>query len=285
MPAELTRLRIKAFKSVRDADIGLGPLTLIAGRNGSGKSNIVDALTVLSALATGAPLREALDGGREGPSIRGGSAGCAPLGESLFAIGCTVAWREAEAAHDLHLDLTTRTEPVLQIEEERLWIKRPSGPRKGEPLDFLASDPANPQSGDIIARWDNGKRGTNPSLAMRADQMLSAQVATRVPATSAAGRRVHDAAEAMLTALGGVFLLDPVPHQMREYVPAMDHHLRRTGDNLSASFARLAQSPSVSEELLSMTRTLSEAQVSDLTTVSSELGEVESSRVVYDGPE
>lgn len=270
----LTRLKLPAFKSVRDADIILGPLTLVAGRNGSGKSNIFDALTVLSAMAAGTSLRESLDGGRGGPAVRGGSAGCAPLGSDHFRIGCTVDWQDDDSFRNLNLDLQVRTNPVLQIEYECLWTPRASGPKRGQPLDYLKSDPANPESGDIYARWENARRGVNPPVPMRADQLLTTQVATRVPATTQAGRKVHEAAEAMLDALQSIFLLDPVPHQMREYVPAKDNHLRRNAENLSASFARLANDQDVRDELLSMTRSLSEAQVSNLTTVSSELGDV-----------
>ncbi|SKK91809.1 Predicted ATPase [Mycobacteroides abscessus subsp. massiliense] len=54
--AELTQLRLPAFKSVRNAVIPINELTLILGRNGSGKSNIIDGLAVLSALAEGGDL-------------------------------------------------------------------------------------------------------------------------------------------------------------------------------------------------------------------------------------
>jgi predicted ATPase len=85
---------------------------------------------------------------------------------------------------------------------------------------------------------------------------------------------VHSAAEAMLAAIASIFILDPVPHQMREYVPQKDSHLRRAADNLSATLARLTEEPESREALLSMTRSLSEAQVSKLSSVSSELGDV-----------
>ena len=89
MAAEIVHLRLPAFKSLRDAEVTLGPLTLLVGRNGSGKSNVIDGLAVLSALAGGATIRDALDGGRDGPLVRGGSEGCAPAGRDSFAMGCT----------------------------------------------------------------------------------------------------------------------------------------------------------------------------------------------------
>ena len=40
----ITRVRVKNFRSIADADVELGPLTVLVGRNGSGKSAFIDAL-------------------------------------------------------------------------------------------------------------------------------------------------------------------------------------------------------------------------------------------------
>ncbi|MFE2770855.1 AAA family ATPase [Microbacterium resistens] len=268
--ANLQELRLPAFKSVRDGIVPIGPVTLIVGRNGSGKSNVLDALAVLSALATGTDLRDALDGGRQGPVVRGGSEGCAPLGQDSFSIGCTADVN----GEKVHLDLEVSVRPQVQILSERLWTVRKTGNRRGEPLEYLKSDPPTPHSGDINVRWENGKRGTNPAVSMRANQLLTSQVATRVPATAAAGRKVHEVADGMLRAITGIFLLDPIPHQMREYVPEKDSRLRRTADNLSAVLRHLLRETDARRALLEMTSNLSEAQISDLSSVSSELGDV-----------
>lgn len=270
MSPTLTQLRLNQFKSVRKAGIRIDPLTLIVGRNGSGKSNVLDALAVLSAIASGADLRDALDGGREGPVVRGGSEGCAPLGTTRFGLGCSAV----DEGVEYHLDIEIQTSPTVQIASEHLWTKRTSGPRRGEPLDLLKSEPPSPYSGDIIARWENGNRGVNPPINMRANQLLTFQVQTRVPATSQAGRRVHHVAQLMLQAISSIFILDPIPHQMREYVAEKDSRLRRNADNLSAVLNRLAREPGVRQSLLGMTRSLSEAQISDIGFVSSDLGDV-----------
>ena len=270
MAATLQELRLSAFKSLRDVTIPLGPLTLLVGRNGSGKSNVLDALAVLSALASGATIRDALDGGRDGPLVRGGSEGCAPVGESSFAVGCSVDVEKTR----YHLDLKVSVRPSVQVVSERLWTVRRSGPRWGEPQELLKTDPPHADSGDILARWDNQKRGPNPVVTFRASQMLTAQVATRVPATSQAGRHVRQIAEEVLSALSTVFILDPVPHQMREYVPEKDLRLRRNAENLSAALASLLKDEATRSILLEMTRSLSEAQVAEMDTVSSDLGDV-----------
>lgn len=56
----LTCLQIKGFKNLRDVDLHFGPFTCIAGRNGVGKSNLFDAITFLSDLASMPLLQAAL---------------------------------------------------------------------------------------------------------------------------------------------------------------------------------------------------------------------------------
>jgi predicted ATPase len=49
----ISRLRLKNYKSIAQCDIRLGPLTILVGPNGSGKTNFLDALEFLSrAVAT-----------------------------------------------------------------------------------------------------------------------------------------------------------------------------------------------------------------------------------------
>ena len=47
----LTRLRVSGFKSLVDVDVRFGSFTCVAGANGTGKSNLFDAIGFLSALA------------------------------------------------------------------------------------------------------------------------------------------------------------------------------------------------------------------------------------------
>ena len=56
----LTRLRIRGFKNLRDVDLYFGPFTCIAGPNGVGKSNLFDAITFLSDLASMPIMKAAL---------------------------------------------------------------------------------------------------------------------------------------------------------------------------------------------------------------------------------
>lgn len=56
----LTRIEISGFKSFTDFAVDFAPLTVIAGANASGKSNLLDALRVLKGLAEGRNLAETI---------------------------------------------------------------------------------------------------------------------------------------------------------------------------------------------------------------------------------
>ncbi len=57
----ITRVFIKGYKSLRNIDISLKPLTVIVGPNASGKSNLLDALGLLSRIVTSRTINDAFD--------------------------------------------------------------------------------------------------------------------------------------------------------------------------------------------------------------------------------
>ena len=75
----IDRIVIENFKSLRRVDLKVGRLNLLVGANGSGKSNLLNALRVLQGVGHGFTIREILDGKPEDATkakweaIRGGS--------------------------------------------------------------------------------------------------------------------------------------------------------------------------------------------------------------------
>lgn len=63
----ITRVRIDGYKSLRDVDIQLRPLTVVIGPNASGKSNLLDALGLLSRMVTSPTISEAFEEHRGNP--------------------------------------------------------------------------------------------------------------------------------------------------------------------------------------------------------------------------
>jgi predicted ATPase len=75
----ISRFQLKNFKSIKSADLKLGPFNLLIGTNASGKSNFLDALRFLQGIGWGLTIDEILNGrprtgtGSEWEGIRGGS--------------------------------------------------------------------------------------------------------------------------------------------------------------------------------------------------------------------
>ena len=57
----LKRIKIRGYKSLVDLELNLKPLSVLVGPNASGKSNFLDALQLLSHIATNRTLKEAFD--------------------------------------------------------------------------------------------------------------------------------------------------------------------------------------------------------------------------------
>ncbi|WP_169951837.1 AAA family ATPase [Microbispora sp. H11081] len=284
MRPRLAQLRLTEFKSFRDASaMRLDGMTVLIGRNSSGKSNALDGLEVLSRLATGADLLEALDSrrGDEGP-LRGGIEGCPPHGTDRFRLGCTVASldRAGSGYALIDLDVTVRVRPEPEIVSETLTGVSGRARNTKDPSSriwhkLLTTRDPEPGSGSIDATWYRGTRGRGRVAPFRATRLLTAQLPLRLAQDTETERHVVQAAEDMLEALQGVFHLDPVPHLMRQYVPGRDVRLRRTGENLSAVIGQMAErDPDQFAQLVQLARDLVEHEVTGIEIVRSELNDV-----------
>ncbi|MFR9726520.1 AAA family ATPase [Streptomyces sp. MS19] len=273
----MEEVRLTSFKSFTGQCLPLHDLTVVIGRNGSGKSNALDGLMVLSRLALGEPVRDALDGPRSGGEepIRGGAEGCAPLDEDGFRLGCRV--RSGPAVLQLDVEVAVRPE-VRIVHEELTAVEGVSygGRRLAPGRSLLASDHADPRRSDLTVRWFNGLRGVDPGVPFAADRLLTSQVPVRLPLSTEAARLVHRTSQMVLAALRDVFLLDPVPHLMRQYVNARDTDLRRSADNLSAAAAHLQESdPEAFRRLTELIAGMPEYPVRAISTVGTKLGDVQ----------
>ncbi len=223
----VTELRLSAFKSHRGAAFPLGPVTVLAGGGGSGKSSVLEALLLLSRLAAGERLATAV---RE--SVRGGAAACAPQdsrpdsqGRRGFRIGCTVDG----PAGPVRLDLAVQTEPELRVVGERLT-------GSGETLLTTAlRDPARPT---VQAAWHTAGAVPVTRAPLPDDRLATAVLPLRVAGTTHGQRLVLAAAEQVLIALRAAFPVEPRPSSMREPVRIGDGMLRPGCDNLSAVLNR-----------------------------------------------
>lgn len=265
----ITELRLTAFKSYADVTLPLEPLTLLIGRNGSGKSNALDALEFLSRMARGDEVRDALEGDpRDSDAIRGGLDGCAPHRTDLFTLGVTL---ETDVSARVTLDLTVRVRPQVQVIAEKLGADMGNG--RWHTL--LESHEPGQHRADLDAVVWNGSRGRNPVHTFRSSHLLTAQLPLRVAGKTVGERQLLEVVEAALAVLAGVFHLDPVPHLMRQYVAEQDMVLRRTAENLSAAVARLKhEDRDRFNRLVEVVKTLPEYEVRTLDIARGGFGDV-----------
>ena len=272
--AILDGLRLTEFKSFERAILPLPELTLLIGKNGSGKSNAIDGLTALARLADGDDVRDALDGSRsDSEPIRGGAEGCAPHGSDQFELGCRVTVGKAV----YELDVAVQVRPEVRIRWERLTVVGgvTYGNRSLDGRDLLVTDDPDDRRLDLVGRWFNGKRGVDPGVPFASNRLLITQVPTRVPADTEAARIVQAAASAVRAALSSVFVLDPVPHLMRQYVNSRDTDLRRNAENLSAAVAAVQERSGPDfEELQDLLRAMPDRPFQNISMARSDLGDV-----------
>jgi len=99
------------FKSFSQVKLSLfeSNFTLLIGANGSGKSNLLEAIKLLSFLINGGCLHEVTDLNKGGKlEIRGGIQGCTRYGQTTFTLGFS-----DNTEVDYHLTIDTQTTPKI----------------------------------------------------------------------------------------------------------------------------------------------------------------------------
>ena len=78
--------RLTNFKNFARAELNLfDPLTVLLGRNGSGKTNLIEGVELFATLARGVPFNEITDTDRGGSfEVRGGLRSCVRFGRKRF---------------------------------------------------------------------------------------------------------------------------------------------------------------------------------------------------------
>ncbi|MBI2913687.1 MAG: AAA family ATPase [Chloroflexi bacterium] len=121
----ITRVHIKGYKSLRDAEISFHPLTVISGPNAAGKSNLLDALGLLSRVVTRRSLKEAFE------EHRGLPLEAFTIDRSLNdLISHGKAEFEMEVDVELSPSVVKETEELVQKMRESLPQSTPSAPSR-----------------------------------------------------------------------------------------------------------------------------------------------------------
>lgn len=225
----LTAITLEDFKSYRQATLPLSALTVLIGANASGKSNVIEALRLLSWLAQGQKLsaiRFAVQSGDQ--VVRGKLEDLSYQRGESFGFG--VHTNATEWNH-LSMHLSRRADG-LHITKEMLT-------HDGAKVPLYALDqPSNGQSTDAGVAYNNFANGRNKPHVTCTDQTAIFTQLTS-PATFEARHkrsreRIPVVAKNLEQWLSAVLFLDPVPAQMRDYAFPSDKDLQGNGRNVSA---------------------------------------------------
>ena len=231
--------RLIDFKNFANAEVNLfEPLTILLGRNGSGKTNLIEGTELLATLARGTPFNEITDADRGGTfEIRGGVRSCIRFGKNKLRMRfdrADIPFDGKRQSVDYFIAISARGRNDIQLSAERLRIG-----------DRVLFDATNSGSDLMEVRYDNFSRGRNPSCQVSASRSVlsryeevlrnSQASSTKLPAATRAVRGVRGY-------LRGSHIFDPQPKAMREYARVESSpQLLRAGANLSAVLFALSQ--------------------------------------------
>jgi len=268
----LTAFKLNNFKSFQDeAVLPLGgALTVLIGANAAGKSNVLEALRLLSWLASGNKLgaiqREV---NRADKVVRGRVPDLFRRGELRFALGCQV--QDAAGDSSLSMALELRGDD-LHIVAERMDTGT------GVPLYDMDQPSQGGMATEAGVAYNNFSKGGNKPHIKVTDQMaVFAQLDS--PASFHANHRkaqqeIPRVCKAYQALLSNVLFLDPVPARMRDFSFLADKRLGGDGANLSSVLYQLWCEGELRGELISFIQSLPEQDITGLDFLKGPRGDV-----------
>jgi predicted ATPase len=218
----ITRLRIKNYRSIGACDLAVGRLTALVGRNGAGKSNVLDALRFVADA-----LRTTLD---HALRDRGGLATVRRISTGHprnFSMSVDLALGRAGSA-TYAFEIAARAHGAIVVRREELRLRESGVPK-------------------TIFRVDEG------TIRVAGDDPLPVASADRLFLVAASGlpsvRPVYDALTSM-----GFYSLNP-DSMKRPQSPDAGELLHRDGINIASVVARLArEAPAAKQRVLEYLR-------------------------------
>ena len=256
----LKQITLENWKSFRHAELYIDPLTVLIGRNASGKSNVVDALDFLNSMMQRASVETVLIGDRFTPGIRGGIEWAARKPETKFSFQVLVDGEDK--GNDYLYKITVENTPSVQVVDESLTLIDSQNISDNNSCQQLFFVSFTYEKNRIIYKHYEAEKEViekfyptpNPWLGHFTDkipfyefddvnQMMSAQII--VPEI-----------------LKNIFILNPIPSQMR-YPSPLSTKLERDGSNIAGVLAALPQpiKAQVEEKLLKYLAKLPEGDI------------------------
>ena len=257
------------FKSFTETELDISDLTILIGSNASGKTNVIEALRILSESAAGQPLSIIMDGSRNTAGIiRGGSAGCPKMPRTDFELGCTWEGNDYKLIYRIKMNVGKGVQ-VVQESLDR------TSDNKTEKI-FSTTSLANYQLSVkcLSDKFDEYFREISVSSYM---SVLS-QIIHLLPTDNNVLQQGRKYIETIVKALRKIFFFDPKIEFMRNYVHLGEEQLQSNGSNLSAVLYELCETSinhkSIKNNILSIIRNLPDNEIEDIAFVKTPLNDV-----------
>ena len=272
----ITAFEFRNWKSYRVSTLYVDPLTVLIGTNASGKSNALDALLFLNRIAHGEQLSAALQGDSASSAVRGGLEWAARRPGDSFSLQVTVR-EDASTDYEYRIEarIDTRARPHrCELMGERLVRTRyrlAADGRRGESegsVQLFGTNACEEGAASIETylydgAQDQGMRGGIPEIqeverpGVSEPGVLSYRVLINfAPGTVRSlsranavlhqlmGQSTHEEIQqgvsAVVQALQGIFILDPIPEHMRGYEPLAEQ-LEPDARNIAGVLAPLPE--------------------------------------------
>ncbi|NQT86995.1 ATP-binding protein [bacterium] len=265
---------VERFKSYAKATLRLSPLTLLVGPNASGKSNLIEAMRLLSWLARGKELgqltRDIADGDL---AVRGRAQDLPREGSESFRLGCQ--YPAISQGIWSSLNVTVRVnggEPRIIAESIE------ASPSMDDLPLYQVRHAAEKHSHDIQVAYNNFAKGGNKPQIICTDQQL---VLTQLGTPARFGDRhvrsqkeIPRVTQAFSGALRRSWFFEAIPGNMRGYADKEDIALSEDGSNLSAVLYFLCRELERGSDILEFIRDLPEQDIRGVGFIETDRGDV-----------
>ena len=275
----ITSLRLIDFKNFADETLRMGPFTVIAGANASGKSNIRDALRFLHGVGRGYTLAEILDrkygpgGDLQWDGIRGAPNEVARLGCDGFEVHVEAAVEGLpdfpEAAKHARGPVSYRIRNKMLLKEfavvqESLRIEERYVMQRQDDETHFSS------LADLSGRQGGFETALESTIQTRANQPVLTQLSAYNPVSQL--HKVHkDCAEAVANSFSSMRFLDPLPSRMRLPSSPGQTIMGDRGDHLATVLKDVCEDQGRRETLVAWVRELTPMDVTDFEFVTDRL--------------
>ncbi|MEO5377311.1 MAG: AAA family ATPase [Magnetococcus sp. DMHC-6] len=229
----IKQLTLTNWKSFSQATLYIDPLGILIGINASGKSNALDAFLFLYRITKGASLTEALVGTTGLTGLRGGLEWVTLKGNQSFTLSIVISDNSDKTDYVYSISASVH-ETRCEIKDESLKRQRyRQSNRGGKPYEIILfqTDACQADSPSITARLYNESKGS-PRPSNRTHSILNqlAQQTVR--------KEIQEGLDTVLSNIRNIFVLDPVPSNMRNFTPLSDQ-MQTDAANIAGVIAAL----------------------------------------------